>query len=538
MVACSGGGYGGGDDGSGPPEPPPPSVPPVVTTATAVQVSKATPFSDNCLALPQGSVLYASSEVEPHLTINPANPNHLVAAWQQDRLSDGGARGIVTAVSVDGGTSWSGHQAAPFSQCAGPGLARVSDPWVSMAGDTLIQVGIAFTPATTNQSARSQVLASRSVDGGFTWSTAITLIDDAGSEYFNDKESATIDPTNPLLVYAVWDRLDQDGWGPTMLARSEDGGLTWSTPEIIYDPGGAGRQTIGNVIVVGHTGSLFNFFTELAPAPGNPDRNVGHLAVIRSDDKGSTWSEPIRIAELLSVPTNIPAPPGSAVRAGEIIGTFAADRLNGALYAVWQDSRFTGGSHNSIVMAWSEDDGASWSEPVTVNAELAVPAFTPTVAVLPNGIVGVSYYDFRRAASPGFQPTEFWLTISRDRQNWQEVSLAGNFDLLNAPNAGGLFLGDYQGLVGYDATFVALYSRVNNGDSDNRNDIFADRVDTASIDNLSINRKPTSSAYEATIPAWTPQAQARVSQHLSEVRKWRLRQWHQWQEAGRKPVER
>jgi hypothetical protein len=127
--------------------------------------------------------------------------------------------------------------------------------------------------------------------------------------------------------------------------------------------------------------------------------------------------------------------------------------------------------------------------------------------------------------------------MTRDRQNWHEINLAGNFDLLNAPNAGGLFLGDYQGLVGYDATFITLYSRVNNRDSENQTDTFADRVDTAAIDNLTISHKPTSGVYKATIQAWTPQAQARVSQHLSEVRESRLRQWHQWLEAGPTPAE-
>jgi len=522
LAACGGGGGSGG--GSGPPPEPP--TPPVYTTPTAVRVSGATPFAAGCLTVPEGSAIYTNAEVEPHLSIDPLDPNHLVAAWQQDRLSDGGARGLVTAVSVDGGTSWNGYQASPFSVCAGGEFQRTSDPWVSIHGSTVVQVGIAFSGAALTSGARSSVLAARSVDGGFTWSPSIALADDDGSQYFHDKESVTIDPTDPRHVYAVWDRLDPEGWGPTLLARSTDGGINWAPPQVIYDPGGAGRQTIGNVVVVAPDGVVFNFFTELVPVADDPDRTAGYLAVIRSDDKGLSWSEPVRIAEMLPVGTRIPSSPQIVVRAAEILGTFAVDPLDGTLYAAWQDSRFTGGRHDAIALAWSADGGASWSPPVRVNADPSVPAFTPTLAVLQDGTIGVAYYDFRQSGSATFQPTEFWLATSRDRVTWRETRLAGNFDMLNAPFAGGLFVGDYQGLVGHGSTFVALYSRVNNGDTGNRTDTFADRVDSGSGVPAAIGLQ--GGARKAAVVDWSESAQQRVGRHLATVQQARMRQWRNW----------
>ncbi|HEX7441963.1 MAG TPA: hypothetical protein VF319_17910 [Caldimonas sp.] len=35
---------------------------------------------------------FANAEVEPFVAIDPGNSNHLVATWQQDRWTDGGAR--------------------------------------------------------------------------------------------------------------------------------------------------------------------------------------------------------------------------------------------------------------------------------------------------------------------------------------------------------------------------------------------------------------------------------------------------------------
>lgn len=528
MAGCGGGSGGGG--GSTSPPPPPPTVPPVVSTPTAVRVSQATPFSNGCLSVPGGAIIYRNAEVEPHLVIDRASPNHLVAAWQQDRLSDGGALGLVTAVSVDGGMSWSGHRAAPFSQCAGGTFARVSDPWVSAAGSTVIQAGIAFTGAALTTGARSAVLVSRSIDGGFNWSPSAAVADDDGSQYFNDKESVTIDPTDPRYVYVVWDRLDRDDRGPTMLARSADGGANWSSPGVIYDPGGAGHQTIGNVVLVAPSGVVINFFTELEPAPGDPTRLVGHLALVRSFDKGLTWSAPIRIADLRSVGTHLPSQPQAAVRAGEVLGTFAVNPVTGTLYAAWQDSRFSGGARDSIALSQSQDGGATWSAPVRVNADPLVPAFTPTLDVLPGGAIGITYYDFRQPGSASFQPTEFWLATSRDGISWRETRLAGNFDLLNAPNASGLFLGDYQGIAGSGTTFVALYARVNNGDSTNRTDIFADRLD-ASVGAAAAAVVPAREAPKETVPVWTPAAQERVGDNLAAVRELRRRQWRQWLET-------
>lgn len=533
LASCGGGGGGGGGSGGGVPPPPPPLLePPVFTTPTAVRVTRPTPFSAACLPVPAGATAYANAEVESHLAINPSNPNHLVAAWQQDRLSDGGARGLATAVSVDGGATWSTPQASPFTQCAGGVYARASDPWVAVSGTAVLQIGIAFSGAALAVGARSAVLVSRSTDGGATWGPAVALVDDDGNRFFNDKESLTIDSTDPRYVYAVWDRLDSSEHGVTLLARSTDGGASWSPALPIYDPG-AGRQTIGNVAVTTPEGVVHVFFTELGPAAGNPAVIEGNLAVVRSTDRGVTWSAPTRIAQLLAVGTRVPSQTSIVVRAGEVLGAFAASPVDGTLYAAWQDSRFASGARDAIVLARSTDGGSTWNAPVTVNANTAVPAFTPTLAVLPGGLVGVTYYDFRQAGTPTFQPTDFWLAVSRDGTTWRETRLAGNFDLLDAPNANGLFVGDYQGLSGDGSTFVASYVRTNTGDTANRTDVFVDRVNGDAI--ATSGTVAGSFAQKTAVPAWTRSAGEQVSKHLSEIRERRSAKWRAWRESQPPP---
>src|SRR3989441_6956521 len=69
-------------------------------------VTAPSPFSADCNGAPQGGTLYRNAEVEPHLAVNPANGRNLIAVWQQDRWSSGGADGGLTPYSKDGGRAW------------------------------------------------------------------------------------------------------------------------------------------------------------------------------------------------------------------------------------------------------------------------------------------------------------------------------------------------------------------------------------------------------------------------------------------------
>jgi hypothetical protein len=227
----------------------------------------------------------------------------------------------------------------------------------------------------------------------------------------------------------------------------------------------------------------------------------------------------------------VPEPPQAPVRAGEILASFAADPTSGRLYAAWQDSRFSDGARDAIALAWSTDGGQTWSAPIRVNPNANVPAFTPTVAVSATGVVGVTYYDFRQAGTSTFRPTDVWLATTRDLAAWSEVRLAGNFDMLDAPNANGLFVGDYQGLDTDGSAFAALYVLVNNGVTSNRTDVYFDRLDAGAL--ASATTPVAKSASKGTEPtAWSKQAAERVSNHLAAVREMRQAQWRAWRESA------
>ena len=60
---------------------------------------------------------YVNAEVEPWLSVNPANPMNMIGVWQQDRWSNGGAH-AVAGYTFDGGAT-SAHAAAVQRMRAG-----------------------------------------------------------------------------------------------------------------------------------------------------------------------------------------------------------------------------------------------------------------------------------------------------------------------------------------------------------------------------------------------------------------------------------
>ncbi len=97
------------------------------------------PLTPSCLFPQLGTfsnavTIYAKSAVEPTIAVNPKNRNHLVAAWQQGHIFNGGGLEAGIAYSRDGGKSW--HQTEiPLQICSGGINQRSSDVWLSYVSD-------------------------------------------------------------------------------------------------------------------------------------------------------------------------------------------------------------------------------------------------------------------------------------------------------------------------------------------------------------------------------------------------------------------
>ena len=457
----------------------------------------------------QTGTVYSNSEVEPWIDVNPSDTDNMIGIWQQDRWSNGGSRGLVAGVTMNGGATWSPAGNLKTSLCTG-GTAgnrgnyqRATDPWVTFGpGSTANPNGVAYqlslsfndvAPPFTTSDFDHALLASRSLDGGATWSDPFVVIRDTAPTVFNDKQSITADPTNPNFVYAAWDRLVFPGSerasvqasfrtssfsGPFWFARSTNAGATWEPARQIYDPGQR-DQTIGNQIVVQPNGVLVNIFTEFNNENAKKQRGA-FVRVLRSTDRGTTWSGPFTIGRLGTIGVTDPHT-GAPVRTGEIIPDIAVDPTSGRLSAVWQDASFNGGAADAIAFSQSLDGGATWSAPIKVNqTPTNIPignqqAFTGSVDVSANGTVSVTYYDFRSNTGTPPLDTEYFIvhchpatpTTCANPASWiasEQALTTAPFDMTDAPNAGGFFTGDYEGLANAGNDFTPFFSMPHDDD--------------------------------------------------------------------------
>jgi hypothetical protein len=435
---------------------------------SAITASPATSPFDPCAldAESQNGVNYPDTEVEPFVAVNPTNTDNVIGVMQEDRWSDGGAHGLVAAVSLDGAATYT-NDWATFSGCSGgSNYPRATDPWVSFdAGGRAYQIGLGLVDG---ESPGSDIETSYSTDGGLNWSSPVQLINETNGLEFNDKQSITGDRNQAGVAYATWikgqlpgaDHIGGGGLahsfaygGVPMFSKTTDGGVTWSTPTSITN---SVIYAQGNQIVVLPNGNLVDVAAVLFRGSGvQPTSQAYFWTAFTSKNGGKTWSGPIRVAPL---GTRSLDAEGSDIRAGDYIPDVAVDPVSGAIYMVFADGISSGKNH--VKLTKSTDGGKSWSIPVDVTqTPSSAHSFNGTVEVTADGTVAVMYYDLRNNdENPGL-PTDVWLTHSSDGgQTWSEQHVYGPFDMTDAPYARGYFLGDYQGLTAAGDDLILFFA--------------------------------------------------------------------------------
>ena len=229
------------------------------------------------------------------------------------------------------------------------------------------------------RSARLQV-AGRRRDLGSTK----TLIRDSEHRQLQRQgvDCLTADPTRSGAagnVYAVWDRFAIPGEnrsfnsllhsfafrGQPVFSRTTDGGQTWSTPV---------AMTNQNLFTIGKHCRLAEREPDRRLLRGGrargkqPSPNQIFEGAMISTDAGLSWSPPISIASFVPVagcpPEDVCDPDtNQPVRAGTNVPDVAVELNSGAIYVVWADGRFSGGTKTDVVLSRSTDGGKKWSTP-------------------------------------------------------------------------------------------------------------------------------------------------------------------------------
>jgi hypothetical protein len=344
---------------------------------------------------------------EPALAVNPKNPQQAVVAWQVNasaaystdggqswKVADGTApknyrvsgdvslaydasghvilcyiafdklgatnywaqgatrNGIFIRRSLDGGQTWEPDAVTVISHESTPGIPFEDKPWV-VADTSGTHAGNLYIGWTQFTLAASDLMFSRSTDGGKTWSQPIKLNsvpglprDDNGAlEGFH----GVVGPDGAL--YTIWD--DRDG---IMMAVSHDGGRTFSKDRRII-PAGPGYFGITGV-------SRSNGFPQIGldPPEINGRKHGSNLYVAWSDysngdvdvfvsssgDYGKTWSAPVRV-------NSDPIHNGK----DQFFQWMAVDRQSGAVNLIFYDRR-TDNQQTTVTLARSTDSAKTF----------------------------------------------------------------------------------------------------------------------------------------------------------------------------------
>lgn len=406
------------------------------------QISLGSPFSASAQCSLNNPGFSPGFAQETSLAVNPLNSRNVVAAW----IQDGRATDTIMA-SRDGGRTFSRVLVPGLSACTGGEFQVASDPGVEFAANGMAY----FTAIVVNnpamvEGATTELVVSRSFDGGFSWELPRVVQPPTGE--FWDLPRLTPDPYNPNRAYYVYDlRFGPDFLhGYSAFSVTNDGGGTWSAPRKLYDPQTPNSWPGISKIIVNRDGSLVNLTSIVATDLENEDSDTpppSTQVATRSTDGGRTWGPPITIGTSTGRVIYDPV----TMSPLSTYNTYASPAIapNGDLYMAFNEIG-ADTSHSQIDVARSTNGGRAWS---TSAVGVRGMAGLPTVGVAGDGTVGLTYYAIDPTSRNGFWPTQVRLAISRDRgRHFSQRNIGYPFDLLSTKtNARGCcFLGDFEGI--------------------------------------------------------------------------------------------
>lgn len=437
-----------------------------LTREPPVTISGPSPFS-GCACDPEEwhyQCSFSDTEFQPFVSVNPTNPDNIAVVWTQDFNPQ---RGLVAAVSLDGGRDWQSVVIPSVSECSGSEEFRtVWHPWLAFTPDGQLFLAYdSFGRLSEDVVYHAHVITSR--DGGLSWGPPIRV-----APAYATAPSIASDRHQACTLHLAWNEAVNDV--PAVLSASTfDCGATWSEPSLIHVDPGTSRLRVQ--VLALPDGTPVAFFKQRLP---------GGLYVKRSVDGGASWPEqPIRISDAAMGPTHAVTPgEATVILAASDRPMAAVDDESGRLAVVWQQG-IEQAPPMQVYFSLSEDGGSTWSTPERIDQTAPNPnrsfvieqAFRPSVAFASDGTIGVMYYNFQNdTPNDDRADADVWFIHchpARDdctsHRGWSPpVRLTSrSFDYHRAfycevatAHGEGYWLGDYMGLTTSSTDFLAAFT--------------------------------------------------------------------------------
>lgn len=261
----------------------------------------------------------------------------------------------------------------------------------------------------------------------------------------------------------------------TVCERSTDGGRTWPGEPIPVS--GVQQLVIGVSVAADNVDPNTFYAMWLHYVPGIVGLE-DELWVAKSVDGGLTWTPPILAARLRGIPRQFPGQNFRNLTIPQVAAGPAAGELY-ATYAEYLPAASEDDADEmqaDIRIIKSTDGGLTWTPPLTVNGDgTDADQFQNQTAVTPAGQVNVTFFD-RRHDPDNFYIDTYLARSNDGGATFEETRVSHDMwdPSINPPiSPSGEFIGDYQGLVADDCVaipFVNDTHRANHPSRDPRLD--------------------------------------------------------------------
>ena len=330
-----------------------------------------------------------------------------LAVWHSTASLDdtiGTDRDILFSRSWDNGATWTAR--APLNANAATDTMKDEVPQVATDG-VGHWVAVWQSGPSPGTGGDKDILVARSTDNGATWTLPVYLNAGAAGDTAEDG-SPQIATDGAGHWVAVWE--SNNSLGGTigtdtdiLVARSSDQGATWTVPAPLNTTAFADDAVDKDVRLAADGAGTWLAVWQIYDSSGGPYGADTDLLMARSVDGGITWSDA--------------APLNNAATDGDISDGYPQLTTDGAGHwvAVWEsiDGHTSTGDDWNILVARSDDSGATWTTPEILNTDAAIDVkndHTPSVTTDGRGL----WLSVWRASELYNDDHDIYMAVSRD----------------------------------------------------------------------------------------------------------------------------